>query len=89
MVSLKEAETVFKALANKRRLHILGFIRRMNEAYVGDIAGDLHLSFKSTSRHLLVLSKAGILENEQRGPRIYYRLSPNMPPAAHKALSLF
>lgn len=71
----KTLERMLKALANKRRLAIIRYLKLVEEAYVGDIADEIGLSFKSTSRHLVVLASADILEKDQRGLQIFYRLS--------------
>lgn len=72
----KGLERVLKAAANKRRLAILRFLKKRKEATVGDIAEAIKLSFKSTSRHLGVLSAADLLDREQRSLEVYYRLAP-------------
>ncbi|MCK5084778.1 MAG: winged helix-turn-helix transcriptional regulator [Candidatus Pacebacteria bacterium] len=74
---IKNLEKMLKALANKRRLYILRYLKSKKEASVGDIAGKIHLSFKSTSRHLSVLSILDILEKEQRSSQVFYRISNN------------
>lgn len=71
----KELERVLKALANKRRLAIISFLRKRKEANVGEIAEAIHLSIKSTSRHLTVLSGADILDREQRSSEVFYKVS--------------
>lgn len=70
----KELEKALKALANKRRLQILRYLKKVKEAPVGDIAEEIRLSFKSTSRHLSVLAAADILERDQRSLQVFYRL---------------
>ncbi|MFH0712520.1 MAG: metalloregulator ArsR/SmtB family transcription factor [Candidatus Jorgensenbacteria bacterium] len=72
---MKSAEKTLKAFANRRRLAIVKYLKK-GEATVGEIAEEINLSFKSTSRHLAVLMAADILEREQRGLQAYYRLSP-------------
>ncbi len=76
---MKNLERKLKALANKRRLDILKAIKqeRDNELSVGEIAERIRLSFKATSRHLSILTGADILEKEQRGLQVFYRLSYN------------
>lgn len=59
--TLIEFEKIFKAVANKRRLQILLFLKLEKEATVGAIAEHIRLSVKSTSRHLSVLYLAGIV----------------------------
>jgi len=85
----KELESNLKALANRRRLSILRFVKKSKEASVGDIASEINLSFKSTSRHLSVLFSAGILEREQRSLQVFYKLTPDIPePMRHLIFAL-
>ena len=72
---MKELERTLKALANARRLAIVKMLARRKTASVGDIAEHIKLSFKSTSRHLGILSSAGILEREQTGLVVMHRLA--------------
>ncbi|MDP3954505.1 MAG: metalloregulator ArsR/SmtB family transcription factor [bacterium] len=77
-VNLKRLERSLKAVANKRRLAILQYLKRHDEVTVGDIASAIKLSFKSTSRHLSLLLLADILEKEQRGIEVFYRLTKDL-----------
>lgn len=74
---IKTVERILKALANKRRLSIVKFLKKEKEATVGDIAGAIKLSFTATSKHLGVLAAADIVEKEQRGLEMWYKLSPD------------
>src|SRR3989338_9079800 len=85
---MKELERALKALANKRRLAIVKYLRQVRTATVTDIAGEIDLSFKSTSRHLTVLRSADIVESEQRGPQVFYRLAPHQRPVVRFVLSI-
>ena len=78
---MKDVEKQMKALANRRRLAIIMYLKKTKEAMVGDIAEEITLSFKATSKHLGILYSAGILEKDQRSLAIYYRLAS----AQHKA----
>ena len=84
----KELERILKALANKRRLAILGFIKKEKEAPVGDIADEIKLSFTATSKHLSVLASADIVEKEQRSLQMFYHVAPGLPEAARRVISL-
>ncbi len=77
-----------KALANRRRLAILRFLKTGKEASVGDIAEEIKLSFKATSKHLGVLSAAGIVDREQRSLQMFYRLSSDISLPARSIVSL-
>lgn len=84
----REMERVLKALANKRRLAALHFVKTKKEVSVGDISEHLQLSFKATSKHLAVLFNAGIMDKEQRSVQMIFSVSPNLPEAAARILSL-
>ena len=68
-------ERIFKALANRRRLIVLTFLRKHKKASVGEIAENLKLSFRSTSKHLNILADIGIVEKEQLDKYVFYKLS--------------
>jgi len=84
----KELEKILKALANKRRILILKFIKKSGRASVGEIAEAIKLSFKATSKHLMILSNADILEKEQISLTMLYSLPKNSNPLASKLLSI-
>ena len=71
----KELEKQLKALANARRLKILKYLDKVNKASVGDIAREIKLSFKSTSRHLAVLRAAEMVLADQQSLMIFYSLA--------------
>lgn len=84
----KELERIMKAFANRRRLSIVAFLKKRKEATVGDIAEEIKLSFRSTSKHLGVLATAGILEREQRSIQMYYKIASDIPASARTVLSV-
>lgn len=81
-------ERELKAFANKRRLAIVKFLDNKQEASVGDIADHIHLSFKATSKHLLILAAADIVDKEQKSKTVFYRLSSPQPSLLKHVLSL-
>ncbi len=85
---MRELERTLKALANRRRLAILKYLKEKKEATVGDIASEIKLSFRSTSKHLSVLSAADILEKDQRSLRMFYYLAVVQKPAVKHIISL-
>jgi DNA-binding transcriptional ArsR family regulator len=87
---IRVLERILKALANRRRLGVIKFIHesKSKEAHVGEIAEHIGLSFKSTSRHLSILTAAEILIHEQKGLYVYYQLNPVQPQAAQRVLPL-
>ena len=85
---MQDLERIVKGLANRRRLAILKHLRQRREASVTDIARAIKLSFKSTSRHLSVLGAARLLEHEQRGLQVFYRLSSGLPLFVRQLLTI-
>ena len=75
----REIEKILKALGNLRRLAIVVYLKRIREANVGTIAHEIELSFRSTSRHLILLERAKILTRDQRGLDVFYRLAAGIP----------
>lgn len=84
---MKELEKIFKALANRRRLAILQFLKKNKEASVGTIARAIKLSVKATSKHLGILSAVDIVEKEQRRLLVFYRLAANIPLSVRAIIS--
>lgn len=85
---MKELERQYKALANRRRLHILQYLKKQHQASVGEIATEIHLTLKATSKHLGILSGVDALEKEQKGLVVFYRLSKTQRPVLKHFLVL-
>ena len=85
---MRELEKPLKALANRRRLAILKYVKANREAAVGEIAGAIRLSFRSTSKHLGVLAAADIVERDQRSRRMYYHIARDLEPATEHIIAL-
>jgi DNA-binding transcriptional ArsR family regulator len=65
-------EKYLKALANRRRLAMMAYLKRNGEANVGGIASEMGLSLRATSRHLLILERVNILYRTQRSVEVFY-----------------
>ncbi|OGF62520.1 hypothetical protein A2926_02160 [Candidatus Giovannonibacteria bacterium RIFCSPLOWO2_01_FULL_44_40] len=85
---MKELERILKALANKRRLAILRYLKKKGEASVSDIAEEISLSFKATSKHLGILYSAYILDKEQRSSLMFYKLVSQQKPPVRRIIDL-
>ena len=83
---MKNHEKVLKALANQRRLQIVKYLKEKKTATVGILAGHLKLSFKSTSKHLAILSGAGIVDKEQQILYMLYSISITAPALAKRVM---
>ncbi|MGA4644858.1 ArsR/SmtB family transcription factor [Limisphaera sp. 4302-co] len=69
----KEPARVFKALGHPGRLLIVEELAR-GERCVCELAALLGVRMPTVSRHLALLRQAGIVEDEKRGPQVFYRL---------------
>lgn len=85
---IRDLEKSLKALANKRRLAILRFLKKQREAPVKQVAREIKLSMKSTSKHLIILSAVDIIEKDQRGLNVFYRLVSQLKPEAKRVIDL-
>jgi len=78
---------VLKVLADPARLRILSMIAAREDACVCHLTEPLGLSQPTVSHHLKVLHEAGLLEREQRGRWVHYRLAPEGLDAVRGALA--
>ena len=69
----KAQARIIKALAHPTRLFIVDELSR-GERCVNELTDMIGVEMPTVSRHLSVLSNAGILEDEKRGAQVFYRL---------------
>lgn len=65
---------IIKALAHPARLMIVDELAGHRERCVWELTEVVGTDISTVSRHLSVLRNAGIVESEQRGTTVYYRL---------------
>ncbi len=87
-MAINTLEWLFKGVANRRRIAILAYLKKKKSARVGQIADEIRLSLKATSKHLAILSAAGFLDREQVSLEMHYRLSDDLPNAAKTILTI-
>ena len=78
-MSQKLTERILKSTANGRRLAILKYLSGRDEATVGEIAEHIRLSLRSTSRHIVNLSSADLIERKQVGTAVFCSLARPVP----------
>jgi len=71
--------TVFRALADPTRLRILALVRRM-ELAVGELAQVLGQSQPRVSRHVKIMTDAGLCERRREGSWVFLGLGPAAVP---------
>jgi DNA-binding transcriptional ArsR family regulator len=83
---MQRLEKIFKALANRRRLAIVFYLKRVSEATVTSVAVEIKLSLRATSRHLVQLERAGVLAKKQRSKEVFYRCADSLVALIENAL---
>jgi DNA-binding transcriptional ArsR family regulator len=73
--TIRQFEKILKALANQRRLRIVAYLKSVGKAPVWRIADEIGLSLKATSRHLIKLNQAEVLDKEQIRLEVFYCLA--------------
>lgn len=74
--SIEEIESVFMALSHEARRHILLILSHLGgELPSGYLATRFHHSWPTTTRHLGVLEKAGLVEVRRQGRSSHYRIN--------------
>ena len=69
-------DTIFAALSDTTRRNILMLLLEDDMA-VTDVAEPFEMSLAAISRHLMVLSRAGLISQEKRGRVKWCRLEPD------------
>ncbi|MEA9759723.1 metalloregulator ArsR/SmtB family transcription factor [Xanthomonas campestris pv. raphani] len=69
-------DRIFEALASRPRREILAYLSA-RELTAGQIGERFAMSAPAISRHLSVLSAAGLVSSERRGQFVVYRLTPD------------
>ena len=83
---IKEWTTIFGGLANQNRLKILQLLHKNQSLSVTELAEELGISFKNTSRNLRILTGLNLVEFEGKKDRVYYSLSSKLLPEVKKVL---
>jgi DNA-binding transcriptional ArsR family regulator len=78
LIEIQRKSQYFKYLGNEHRLGIVMYLKAKKSASVGEIADDLKISFKATSKHLAILIKGGVLVSMSDNPFVIYSLAPNL-----------
>ncbi len=75
----KNLVKIFKAIGNERRFLIVNHLFKAKELSVGQISELISLSFRSTSKHLSVLTNSGLVNSRQVSLNKFYFINPNLP----------
>lgn len=69
-------ESVFKALANSSRRHLLDRLRAHNGQTLGELCNDLDMTRQAVTKHLALLERANLVVTIKRGREKWHYLNP-------------
>ncbi len=75
-----QAAELLRALAEPSRLRLVALLREHGTLCVCELEQITGLPQYTVSRHLGLLRRLSVLENERQGARIDYRLARDLPP---------
>ena len=76
MARTETRDAVFEALSDPTRRELLALVGRLDGATATELARELPVSRQAVSKHLSVLSSAGLVESGRSGREVRYRLTP-------------
>ncbi|MEK7123839.1 MAG: ArsR family transcriptional regulator [Patescibacteria group bacterium] len=86
---MKRWTQIFKALSNINRVRIIKILSGNDRMNVSEIANELDISLKATSKHLIILHNLDVLSNKGKDSRVEYWLNPDLPADIKKTIKLF
>lgn len=89
MADLKQWTRLFKGLGNVSRLRIIAILKKEGSLPVGDIAREIHVSVKGTSKHVLILHALDILDRDGRAGQVFYSLHRDLNAATKSIIEKF
>ena len=75
MNDIKKGERVFKGVAHKYRLQVLGLLKRKSEMSVIEISEILKTGLKNISQHVAKMETAGLLMKRHDGNFVRLKLT--------------
>lgn len=77
-IDLKQWAIIHRGLGNPNRLRILKLLNEHDEMSVTELADELGISFKNTSRNLQILLNLDLVQYQGKKDRVYYSLNAHM-----------
>ncbi len=77
--NIKKWATLHRGLGNHNRLHILQLLKNRGPLSVSDLAKELSISFKNTSRNLNILTNLSLVVFQGKQGKVYYSLNVGIP----------
>lgn len=86
--NLKQWSTIFRGLGNPNRLGILRILSEVDKMSVSELAKEIDITLKNTSRNLSILLNLDLVEFKGKHDRVYYSLNPKLDGRAKLILKI-
>ena len=83
---VRDAAPLFAALGDETRLRLLGRLSSGGPGSIARLSAKSHVSRQAITKHLEVLSEAGLVRSERRGRERIWELEPKRFADAHEYL---
>lgn len=80
--------TIFAALGDETRLKLISRLSDAGPQSIASLAGGFDMSRQAISKHLRVISSAGLARSEPRGREVVWQLEPQALAQAQRYLNL-
>jgi DNA-binding transcriptional ArsR family regulator len=77
-MNTSEATAIFRALGDPTRLELMQVLGEGNGVSATELAVRLPITRQAVTKHIAVLSEAGLVGREQRGRAVVYRVEPDV-----------
>ena len=85
---MKRWSIIFKIFGNINRLKIVKILLAGRRWHVSEIAREIHLSQKATSKHLIILHNHDVLHSVGRDGHVFYYINTDIPKDLGKVVKL-
>jgi len=90
MKDIKHWVQIFKMFSNVNRVKIIKFLSEKKKPMnVTDIAEELDISFKSASKHLILLDRLDVLDSKGKDGHVFYVMNGDMPKDIKRIVTIF
>lgn len=89
MKNTKRFTKIFKVFSNINRVKIVLLLSKRKVMNVTDIAEALNISFKATSKHLIILDQFDIVDSRGKLGHVFYSLSKDIPKDIKSIVDIF
>ncbi len=89
MKNTKRFTQIFKVFSNINRVRIVLILAKKEAMSVSELAEELSISFKATSKHLIILDQFDVVNSKGKSSHVFYSLNRDMSKDLKSVISTF